>query len=118
MGGGRARQSAFDDELLLQEVVADAVAQISLQFDRLAGYGAAGAARALELVTEGTEKGDVTREAGHHGHGLPAAPFLLHAELCDDFARLRRKRLVGRLRAALAVAGRPATSRAHAAGAG
>ncbi len=48
----RRSPSTLHDEFLLQEVLADAVAQISLELDRVFRHGTAGAARALELLRE------------------------------------------------------------------
>src|SRR5579863_6340218 len=80
--------SAFDGEILLQQIVADAVAQITLKLDRVLGYGAAGAARALQALTEFAEKRGIARQVEHDGHDFPAAALFLDPQLRDNLARL------------------------------
>src|SRR5947208_2696582 len=104
----RASYSSLDDELLLQEVLPDTVAQIALQLDRVFRHGPAGAACALELLTELFQERDVSGQTRNDRDGLSAVSFFLHAQRRHDFARPRGKRVVRDARAALAIAYRPA----------
>ena len=112
--GRDTKSSALDDESLLQQDLANAVAEISLELDRAVLRGPAGAACAFELLTERLQKGGIAWKTVHDGHGFPAAPLFLDAQLGDD---LRRNPVVVRRFAAPAVVGRPAAARADTSGA-
>src|SRR5205809_6136834 len=76
--------SALDDKFLLQPKLANPLAKVALELDRAIPNGAAGAARALELLTQILQKRSVARQAVHHRDGLPTSPFLLHPQRCDE----------------------------------
>jgi hypothetical protein len=59
---GRA-PSALDAESLLPQEFPDPVAQIALEFDGAIPDGAAGAARALQLLAQLLEKGGIARQS-------------------------------------------------------
>src|SRR5688572_21052983 len=79
-----ARILPFDLPTLLQEVFADPIAQIALQFDCVPGDRAAGTAGALQLLRQLFQKLLIIRKVVHDRHGLAAAPLLFHAQLGDD----------------------------------
>src|SRR6185503_5251996 len=118
MRRGRRRGSlwsALDRVALPSQHVAHAIAQVAVQLDPAIDDGAAGAAAALQLLRQLFQERVVARQAVDHGHDLPAASLLLHAQLRDD---TRGECLVGLPAAALAVGLRPAAPRTHAALAG
>ena len=97
-------------------MIADAIAKVPLQLDRVVGDGAAGAARALQLGAEVLQERGVVRQVVDDGDGLAAATFLLHPQFGDDAVR---HCFVGRaLAAALAVFLGPAAAGADAPEAG
>src|SRR5262245_46089335 len=99
----------FDPPALFLEVIADALAQISLELDRVASDGAAGSAGTLQFPGEVVEKFSVVREIVQDGHGLAASAGFLEPELHNDACR---KRGVSALfDTALAFPGRPAACR-------
>src|SRR5262249_13410138 len=78
------KPSALDRPSLLQQQRPDAVAQVALDFDRVLDDRAAGAAGALQLAGELLQERLVARQVVDDGHGLAAAPLLLHPQLDDD----------------------------------
>src|ERR1019366_5443991 len=99
---------------LLQQILADAVAQVALELDGVVRHGPARPARALELLTELAQKRRIAWQVEHHGDDFPAAPLLLDPQLRDDFTGLRWDRYVhDRASAAFAVGHRPAATGAH-----
>ena len=77
--------SALDDEALLQQEVADPLAVIALEFDRVFRDGAAGPAAALEdSLQRSLEEQGIPRQPEHDRDGLAVAARLLDAQLRND----------------------------------
>jgi hypothetical protein len=97
--------SAFDVEILADQMSPYPVAEIALQLDAIVNDSSAGAAETLQLGAQFLQKRFVAREVEHDGHRFAAAPFFLEAEFGNRTRRDRLRR--GRLVAAAALAFRP-----------
>src|SRR3954466_12895287 len=84
MKGNGPTRSSLHDEPFLDEALANAVAEIALQFHGALRRRASGATRALQLLTEIFQKGTIVRKAEDDGDHLSAASLLLHSEPRND----------------------------------
>jgi len=97
------------------EQLADAIAQIALNFDDVVMDRTARSACLFQFPRKLLEERGVPGQIVDDRDGLPSSPRLLDAEFRDDASR---DGSINALRAAPALAFRPAASRAHASGAG